>query len=94
MKTKEEILKEHYFRYYKDAFPTDEQAHKWSEIGLLIKEETQAVYDAMDEYADQKYNEAIRDAAENARTKTCYESCTQTHYEDVDKQSILKLLKK
>lgn len=89
MKTKEEILKEHYFEYYKDTFPTDEQARKWSEIGLLIKEEAQAVYDAMEEYGKQQWNEAIESAAKTVFPIMIKASRTPADFE----KAILKLKK-
>jgi hypothetical protein len=48
------ILKKHYFNYYRDSFPSDERTAEVVNQALCIKEETEAIFKAMDEYAAQQ----------------------------------------
>jgi hypothetical protein len=45
------ILKKHYFNYYRPDFPSDERATEAVNSALAIKEETEAIFKAMDDYA-------------------------------------------
>lgn len=54
------------------------------------------IREAMEEYGKQQYNQAIKDAAENAKAKVDSDMITSLKvapYVYVDKESILKLLK-
>lgn len=92
MKTPEEILDDHCTTTY-NKYSGDEE----------IISSKEAVLIAMEEYGKQQYDQAIKDAAENAkvrktvRTEYPHEShpYIPVHKEEVvvDKDSILKLLK-
>lgn len=45
------ILKKHYFDYYRSDFPSDKRTSEVVNQALCIKEETEAIFKAMDEYA-------------------------------------------
>jgi len=49
--TKLAILKKHYFDYYRPSFPSDERTTEVVNMALSIKEETEAIFKAMDEFA-------------------------------------------
>lgn len=44
-----EILEQEYFKYYRPSFPSDERTNEVVKMALSIKEETQAIKNAMDE---------------------------------------------
>jgi hypothetical protein len=93
MNTPLEILQKWYYKYYENSFVTEEQGREYAEIVLSIKEEREAIISAMEELAKDAYNQAIRDAAENA--EATFETLDNHHsYPYVDSKSILKLLKK
>lgn len=61
MDRRDEILEQKYFKYYRPDFPSDERTSEVVKMALSIKEETQAIKNAMDEYAAEwkkKYEEA------------------------------------
>jgi len=49
MDRRDEILREEYFKYYRPDFPSDERTKEVVEMALSIKEETDAIKNAMDE---------------------------------------------
>lgn len=48
---KKVILTKHYFNYYRPSFPSDERTIEVVNQALCIKEETEAILKAMEEYA-------------------------------------------
>lgn len=48
-----EILKRHYFKYYRPSYPSDERTKEVVDMALSIKEETACILAAMDEYKRQ-----------------------------------------
>lgn len=65
MRTAESVLKEEYFKLFRPSFPSDERTWQVVELSLTIKEETQAIHEAMKAYA--------REACEEQRIKCCHE---------------------
>lgn len=45
------ILKKHYYDYYRPSFPSDKRTAEVVNQALCIKEETEAIFKAMDDYA-------------------------------------------
>lgn len=61
------ILKKHYYDYYRPSFPSDKRTAEVVNQALCIKEETEAIFKAMDDYATAyaiKLQEAQRELAE------------------------------
>lgn len=46
---RDEILRQEYFKYYRDSLPSDERTNEVVDLALCVKEEIQAIKNAMDE---------------------------------------------
>lgn len=74
----------------KDVLSKIEEGSSWVLSYDIIDE---VIIPAMEEYGKQQYNQAIDDAAENAKVIRIKSDKSDLSYHSVDKQSILKLKK-
>lgn len=66
MDRRDEILEQEYFKYYRPDFPSDERTSEVVKMALSIKEETQAIKNAMDENGKRLCLELLEYMAKNS----------------------------
>lgn len=65
---REEILRQEYFKYYRPSFISDDRTAQMVNKALCIKEETDAIKNAMDENGKQMCLELLQYMADNSIT--------------------------